>query len=170
MTYATADHVLNGFGAGELAEVAVPDDRAPITAELLRLTIAAAPRDDFSDEECATADLAVARIQTALEESGRLLDSYLATRYPLPLSETVIAASPLPRMCSVLALTLLYDDQMPKAVAQRQQQVLDWLRDLAAGRVELAPVVAQTGRVANGPSFSAGRRVFDQDSLREFMP
>lgn len=169
MSYATADDLLLWFGAGELAEVAVPDDRPPITAELLRISIAGGSRSAFSNDDALSADLALTRIQTALAEGGRLLDSYLATRYPLPLSEAVIAASPLPRACSVLALALLYDDQLPKAVAQRQQQVITWLQALAQGRVELAPALAQSGRVANGPSYSAGVRLFDEEILREFM-
>ncbi|MBF0401473.1 MAG: DUF1320 family protein [Magnetococcales bacterium] len=169
MSYATADHLLLWFGAGELTEVAVPDDRPTISAELLRLTIAAAPRTAYGADECLTADLAVSRLQTALAEGSRLLDSYLAARYPLPLPESVIAASPLPRACCVLALTLLYDDQLPKAVTQRQQQVIQWLQALTQGVVELAPPLAQSGRVANGPSHASGPRVFDDNSLREFM-
>ena len=169
MSYATAQHLLLWFGTGEVTEVAVPDDRAPIQAALLRLTLEGKSRTGYSADACATADLAVARIQAALEEAGRMLDSYLATRYPLPLSDAVIEASPLPRACSVLALTLLYDDQLPKAVDQRQKQVLTWLRALAAGHLELAPALAQTGRVAHGPEHVAGMRLFDESTLREFM-
>ncbi|MEO5362453.1 MAG: DUF1320 domain-containing protein [Magnetococcus sp. DMHC-8] len=169
MTYATPQLLLEWFGAGEVTEVAVPDDRVSIPAALLRLTLAGGARGDYADTACATADLAVARIQAALTEGGRLLDSYLATRYLLPLDEAVVAASPLPRMVCVLALALLHDNQLPKAVAQRQQQVFDWLRELTAGRVELVPTLARSGRVANGPSHSTGARLFDEERLREFM-
>ncbi|MEO5352700.1 MAG: DUF1320 domain-containing protein [Magnetococcus sp. XQGC-1] len=169
MSYATPQHLLLWFGSGEMTAVAVPDDRPPIQAELLRLTLEGKSRSDFADEACATADLAVARIQAALEEAGRLLDSYLATRYPLPLSTAVIEASPLPRACSVLALSLLYDEQLPKAVEQRHKQVITWLRAVAAGHLELAPTLAQTERVAHGPDHIAGIRLFDEKTLREFM-
>ncbi|MEO5341067.1 MAG: DUF1320 domain-containing protein [Magnetococcus sp. MYC-9] len=170
MNYATAQQMLLWFGAGEMAEVAVPDDRPAIHAELLRLRLDGAPTGDYGEADTTTADLAIARIQNALAEGGRLLDSYLATRYPLPLPATVVDNSPLPRACGVLALTLLLDDQLPRAVAEQQRQVIGWLQALAKGQVELAPELAQSGRVANGPSHSAGPRVFDAQSLRGFLP
>lgn len=169
MAYATAQDLLLWFGAGELTEVAAPDDRAPITTALLRLSIEGGARDNFSSEALETADQTLARIQAVLDEGSRFLDSYLAHRYPLPLSAEVVAASPLPRACSVLALALLYDDQLPEAVAQRQGRVLDWLQDLAAGRVDLAPASASTGRVAGGPSYVTVARVFDDQTLRGFV-
>ena len=169
MSYATASQLLLWFGARELAEIAVPDDHAPITAELLRLSIEGASRAHYAEQACATADLALLRIESALAEGSRLLDSYLATRYPLPLLASVIEVSPLPRACTVIALALLYDNQLPKAVEKRHQQVIRWLTELAAGRVELAPALAQSGRVANGPHYSAGSRVFDEDTLQEFI-
>ena len=169
MSYATAHDLLLWFGAKELTEVAVPDDRNPITAELLRLSVEGGLRDHFSEEDIETADRTLVRIQAVLDEGGRLLNSYLAHRYPLPLTDAVITASPLPRACSVLALALLYDDRLPEAVALRQRQVLSWLQELAVGRVDLAPVTAANGRVAGGPSYTAATRVFDEDTLQGFV-
>lgn len=169
MPYATASNLLLWFGARELTEVAVPDDRIPITAELLRLSIEDGQRDDFSDEAIETADQTLIRIQAVLDEGSRMLDSYLARRYPLPLPDAVVAASPLPRACSVLALALLYDDQLPEAVDQRQKRVIAWLQSLAVGRVELAPVSAPTGRVTGGASYDAAARVFDENTLRGYV-
>ena len=168
MSYATASDLLLWFGARELTEVAVPDDRDPITAALLRLSIEGGLRDNFSSQEITTADLTVARIQAALEEGGRWLDSYLAHRYPLPLSESVVAASPLPRSCCVLALALLYDDRLPEAVSRRQNEVLAWLQALAAGQVDLFHAVTATGQVASGPSHEAVVRTFDHNTLQGF--
>lgn len=170
MSYATTHDLLLWFGARELSEVAVPDDRTPITAELLRLSIEGGQRDNFSDDAIETADQALLRIQAVLDEGSRMLDSYLARRYPLPLLDTVVAASPLPRACSVLALAMLYDDQLPDAVDQRQMRVLAWLQELAAGRVDVAPVAATaTSQVLGGPSYAAGPRVFDETTLRGFV-
>lgn len=169
MSYATPNNLLLWFGARELTEISVPDDRAPITAELLRLSVEGGVRDAFSDEAVETADQALVRIQAVLEEASRLLDSYLAHRYPLPLEGAVISASPLPRACSVLDLALLYDDRLPEAVDQRQKRVLAWLQALAAGQVELAPASVSRGRIAGGPSYAAGARVFDENTLRGFV-
>ncbi|MBF0098563.1 MAG: DUF1320 family protein [Magnetococcales bacterium] len=169
MSYATTEQLLQWFGAAEVCEVAVPDDQVPIVAALLRLALAGQHDDSYSAAEWQAADAALLRIQTALQEAQHLMDSYLASRYPLPLSETVVNASPLPRMCATMALALLHDNRLPKALAQRQQQVLEWLQSLSAGKVELAPLLAQSGRVANGPEFVSGLRLFNHDTLRTFM-
>lgn len=169
MSYATASDLLLWFGAKELAEVAVPDDRDPITADLLRLTIEGGQRDHFPSDAIETADLTQARMQAVLDEGGRVLDSYLARRYSLPLSELLVAATPLPRACCVLALTLLYDDLLPEAVEQRQHRILVWLQALASGKVELAGVEMNSSQVVGGPSYAAGARVFDEDRLRGFV-
>ena len=169
MSYATANDLLLWFGARELTEVAVPDDRDPITPALLRLSIEGGLRNNYSSKDTTTADMAVARIQAVLEEGGRWLDSYLAHRYPLPLSASVVVATPLPRACCVLALALLYDDQRPEAVSRRQKEVLVWLQALAAGQVDLAHAVTATGQTASGPSHEAVVRTFDHNSLQGFI-
>ncbi|WP_130471745.1 phage protein Gp36 family protein [Candidatus Magnetaquicoccus inordinatus] len=169
MSYATADQLLSWFGAAEVSEVAVPDDQMPIVAALLRRALSGEVSDAYSEAEWEAANRAIQRIHDALEEAQRLMDSYLATRYPLPLSETVVQASPLPRMCATVALALLHDKRLPKTLAQRQQQVLDWLHALSVGKVELVPLLAQSGRVANGPEFIAGMRLFDNDMIQAFM-
>lgn len=169
MSYANAGHMLTWFGAKELAEVAVPDDHSAVSGELMRLTIEGGDRSGYPAEEIVSADLALQRILAVIEEGGRMLESYLAHRYPLPLDEATIVASPLPRVCSVLALTLLYDDQLPVSVDQRQQRTLSWLHDLAAGRVELAPLVSRSGRVVGGPDYETVNRVFDTNTLQGFV-
>ncbi|MBF0182789.1 MAG: DUF1320 family protein [Magnetococcales bacterium] len=169
MSYATAEQLLQWFGAAEVAEVAVPDDQPPISAALLRRVLSGALRTTEEEAAWASAEQALQRLQQALAEAQRLMDSYLASRYPLPLAETTIAASPLPRMCATLALALLHDNRLPKAVAERQQQAMAWLQALSAGKVELVPQLAQSGRVANGPEFVSGIRVFTNDTLQAFM-
>lgn len=168
MSYATASDVLLWFGARELTEVAVPDDRKAIPTELLRLSIEGGVRDNFSAESRETADMALIRIQTALEEGQRLLDSYLATRYATPLAEAVVVASPLPRACGVLALSLLYDDQMPTSLKQKKHHVFEWLHDLMDGRVSLTFGTLSTDGVRT-PSYVTGGRIFDAESLKGYV-
>lgn len=168
MSYTTALDLLTGYGAKELAEIAAPDDLIPVSPELMRRTLSATARDGYSPGEIEAADAAAVRIAAALDEAARLLDSYLARRFSLPLADTVIAAGPLPRVCRDVARRFLYDDQVPEVVTSRHDQALQWLRELASGLVELPGQGEVAGTATGGPAFSASPRVFDATTLQGF--
>lgn len=166
MSYATAADLLLWFGAKELAQCAVPDDMAVVSAELMRLTIGQGDRDDFSPEEIAAADVGLAVLDRALSDAEKLLHSYLAGRFALPLSDEQVAQSALPRVCGAVARRFLHHDRVPEEASRGYEMALSWLTDLAVGRAELTalPMVTRAGLAA----FDAGERVFDQETLRGF--
>ena len=160
MSYCTAAQLLDRYGAKELAEIATPDDLAVVSGPLMRLTVAGGDRSAHGADETAAADAALARIGAAIDQAGRLIDSYLGGRYALPLDGAVVAASPLPAGCGDLARETLHDDRLPEIVARRADAVRRWLRDLADGRVHLEGVAAAGETGAGMPGIRAGTAVF----------
>lgn len=168
MSYATASDLLLWYGARELAQIAAPDDLTPVPEALMRLTIEAGDRSAYGAGEIAAADAALARIQEAIDQGGRLLDSYLGSRFELPLAAAVVAASPLPRICGAFARSHLYEDRESAEVARRRENALHWLRDLVVGVAELPGANPPRGRVAGTVSHVAGERVFDDVTLHGY--
>ncbi len=169
MSYATAENLLEWYGARELAQVATPDDLTMTPPELMRLTIEGGNRDAFSADEKAAADAALARIDATMDEASLLIDSYLARRYSLPIAIAGVAASPLPRACGAMARRLLYDDGAPQEVVQRYELTLGWLRDLANNQASLGANQETQSNVGAGMAdFETKTRIFDAGSLKGF--
>ena len=79
-----------------------------------------------------------ASLDTALNDAARIVDSYIAARYPLDLI-AVRTTFPEPLRLAVcdLARYLLYKDAPTDQVAQRYKDQIAWLRDVAKGVVGL---------------------------------
>ncbi len=168
MSYCTTNELLLWYGAKELAEIATPDDRVPVSAVLMRLTIESGDRSGFTAEERVAADGAMTRIGAAIDQGRRLVDSHLARRFTLPLAVEVVAESPLPRVCAALVRAFLHENRDNETVINRRESALRWLRDLAAGTVALAGDPPVKGVVAGGPAHETGPRVFDERTLSGF--
>lgn len=171
MSYATIEEYLLWFGGTEVARTATPDDQPSITGELIRLTISDGDRADYSQEEQTAADLAVQRLQAALTDSSHQIDAYLVRRYPLPLNDTVIQTSPLPRLCGTLTRYLLHDDQADSEILERHTQAIRWLQALAEGTVLLpgSPGTTNLATGAGSPLYTAVNRLYDQETLRDYL-
>lgn len=147
--YATALELLQRFGDREMAERGAPD--APeVTGALLRLTVEGGDRSAYSQAEQDAADTALARIEGALDDATKTINSYLIA-YTLPLEQALIDASNLPQINGDMARYHLYDDGAPEFVKDRYDAAMKWLRDIAAGKASLGPedtsAAAPTGRV-----------------------
>ncbi|MBF0445037.1 MAG: DUF1320 family protein [Magnetococcales bacterium] len=170
MSYATPQNLLQWYGAKELAQTATPDDLVVVPAQLMRLTIEGGNRDAFSLEEIASADKALERITAALSEATLLIESYISRRYELPITDTVVQGSPLPRSCGAMARRLLYDDAVPQEVEKRYEHTLGWLRDLANNRADLNLNTTSQGQVGVGlADFENRERIFDNTLLQGFI-
>ncbi|MBF0453263.1 MAG: DUF1320 family protein [Magnetococcales bacterium] len=170
MSFAAPHHLLDWYGAKEMAQIATPDDLALVSAQLLRLTLAEEDRSGFSEEETTAADAALNRMTIALEESSQLIESYLGHRFSLPIAPEMVQSSPLPRACGAMARRLLYDDGVPPEVEQRYTLTLSWLRDLASGQAHLGSSLTTQGGVGAGlVDFEAGSPVFDRPTLNQFI-
>ncbi len=149
MPYATPSDLLI-LGADQLAQLAEPDDAA-VTGDLLRATIDGADRSAWSAEDRTLADEALGRIVKEISSASARIDSYLAPRYPLPLSAELVAGADLRRVCTDLVWYRLHVGEPPKHVADRHRDHIAWLLDVSRGRASLGAqdtaTAAPDGRV-----------------------
>jgi len=132
--YATVTDMVLKFGEAEMRRLSVADGLIPDTVQ-------------------------PARITDAIDAASVLIDSYLRKRYPLPLGNQ---PSELNRAACILArydLANAGDRTASEEMRLARKEVVEWLRDVADGRVELAGV-APIG--AGAPA--AGARTSDRDA------
>lgn len=107
-----------------------------------------------------------ARVTKAITAADTEIDSYLAQRYPVPMTEGL----ELLKDCSVnLSLERLYlrrTGALPEDRKDRIAHVRKLLSDIAMGRASLGVTPAPTEE--GGGSFSAQERKFDRDKLKGF--
>ena len=137
MTYATQADLTDRFGAVELAQLT---DRAS------GLVI----------------DTAV--LDRALADADAEINSYLATRYALPLASTPTV---LVRLAADMARYRLYDDRVTQAVRERYQDAVSLLKRLASGEVRLdgAATPPEPAAGSTAVAVRAPDRVFGADAL-----
>lgn len=138
MTYATQADLQAAFG----------DD------EIIQLTDRATPP---------TGEIDAAVVTRVLEAADAEIDSYLASRYALPLGSTPNIL----RDCAAdLARYRLHDRGAPEIVEANYKARIAWLRDVAAGRASLgAATETLTPASAGLPEMTSGGRVFARDSF-----
>ncbi len=79
-----------------------------------------------------------AGLGVALADASRIVDSYIATRYPLDLiAARTVFPEPLRLAVCDIARYFLYKDQATDQVTARYKDQLTWLRDVAKGVVAL---------------------------------
>lgn len=115
-----------------------------------------------------------AKIAAALDDAGAQIDSYCARRYPLPLalsdSGALLAAG---TACDLAVYRLATTaGRMTEIIQRRYDQALAWLRDIAAGRADLALAVAQGAPEApispNEAVLASDPRFFTRETLRGY--
>lgn len=84
--YVTAAQLADRPGALEIAQVATPDRDAIVDAALMDATLRGTDRSAWQPADTAVADLALANVQSAIDDADSLVDGYLARRYSLPLA------------------------------------------------------------------------------------
>jgi phage gp36-like protein len=87
--YLTHADLIDRPGARELAQIASDEHQQMVPHELMELTLLAATRDGWSDDEIARADNALARIDEAVTRASEMIDGFLVRRYAVPLEEPV---------------------------------------------------------------------------------
>lgn len=121
--------------------------------ELIQLT-------DRADPPVGAIDTGV--LTRALEAADGEIDSYLASRYTLPLASVPVIL----RDCAIdIARYRLHDRGVPDRVKDAYKDRIAWLRDVAAGRasVGLAPE-SLTPNSAGLPEMTSGGRVFARET------
>jgi len=107
-----------------------------------------------------------ALLQDNLDDAAAMLDSYVGVVYALPLAST---PDVLNKYNSLYALYLLYlrRGQVPDALQLAIDNLLRWLRDLAAGKVQLGLPAADVPVPLSLPrAVVAGPQIFTRTSLR----
>lgn len=95
-------------------------------AELIQLT---------DRENAGVVDVSV--FDEAVDRASKRIDSYINSRYSLPLSVTLIGNSPISDMCGVITRYLLNKNCVNEELQARYEDAVKWLKDISAGRVSL---------------------------------
>ena len=164
--YATPLDLLARQPAQDLAEAASTDP--DITGELLARSLS--NTDDFTAPANTGPALtaALTLLRQALEDASAEIDSYLGTRYAVPV---VNAPLSLKSYCLDIALFRLFDNHAPDPSRDaprrvRYEAVLAWLRKVAEGKIALPATAASSRRSDDGDvDYSAPDRVFSRDRL-----
>lgn len=130
MPYCTQQDLTDRFGSVELLQLADRDHSGAVDAEV---------------------------INGAIADADAEIDSYLAGRYALPLA--TVPPILVRRACEITRF-YLYHNHPTETVRAAYDDALRWLREVAAGRVEL---VLDTGAIADTAGvaeFDPGRSVF----------
>lgn len=101
----------------------------------------------------------------ALADADAEIDSYIATRYTLPLASTPPVIT---RLACDMTRYHLYDDGVPETVRQRYEDAVSLLKRLAKGEVQLAGMAAAAVAGVEQAYHSFEPRQMTDDNLRGF--
>lgn len=158
-------------GARELAQVASNEHEQMVPHELMELTLLAANRDGWSDDEIARADNALARIDDAVTRASEMIDGFLVRRYTVPLPEPVPGL--VKEWCRQIARFFLHQhlsgDETSNPVYRGYREAVKMLQQAADGKLFLGsddPVATDTANV--DVQFDSDPNVFSRDELSKF--
>jgi phage gp36-like protein len=105
-------------------------------------------------------------LNQALEDADSQIDTYLAARYSLPLTDIPTI---LKKVACDIARYNLYGNVMPDEVKDRYDRAVAWLKSVAKGEAVLVTDdPADSPDAAGGADFEADDRVFDSDTLDDY--
>ena len=139
MPYATQQDMLDRFGDEELLQLADRDDSGVIDTAVL---------------------------DAVLKDAEELIDSYLAKRYQLPLSNV---PQSLVRISASIARYFLYKDEPTDAAQKGYDNAIAWLKDIAAGKALLDAEGVEPDAAAAEPSIVTPGRTFDDCTLEDYI-
>ncbi|MBL4782996.1 MAG: DUF1320 family protein [Porticoccaceae bacterium] len=139
---------LQRFGADHLTQLCAAKLGENIDSLLLTLALESADLAAYSSTDQALASDALAWVQSAIDDAGKRIDSYLMGSYTLPLSQVQIDASVLPEHAENIAYHQLMIHGPDKITEQRYSEAMAWLKDVARGVAKIGGL-ADTEAVAN---------------------
>lgn len=126
----------------------------------MKLRFGEAEIDELLADGGATAFVAAA------DAADAVINGYLATRYTLPLVTVPVLVR---AWAEDLTRYNLWDERSPDEVRRRQEEVLDQLRLLSDGKINLPPGVDSAApEVSAAPAYYSADRVFTSDTLSGF--
>lgn len=166
MSYATLNDLVIAFGARELSEVATPKRFEIPSDEDLELAAEDPTGYPAGKPNQAALEAVLDALNHALAVADGIIDSYLATRYSLPLASTPIA---LTEKALDLARFELQRERASEEAKTRREFAIAWLKDLAAGRAKLGSVALDGAEGGSGIAVqSSAGRVFTDETLESF--
>lgn len=137
MTYATATDLMTRFGADIVQRV---DRGIPrlVTFELMTVAAAGGDLTGYTADEQARVAAGLVVVQRALQDADDTINSYINSKYKLPLSAVPAV---LQRVACELARFYLYDDQVTDPVKERQAANVKWLEGVSTGKNSLGAEV-----------------------------
>lgn len=164
MPYLTANALRDATSNLELAQVASPRDRRPITAEQMRKAIDGEPLTGEPSVDRPAIDAALARVNLAVTDSSGVADNYLRSRYTLPLASP---PSALKEAVIRVARYLLHNERAPKEIAERYREAIGWFEDVAKGIVVL-DVPAASATNPDAAQVCPGSGLYTVQGLADF--
>lgn len=161
--YTDVSMMIESFGAAEMAGIGSMDTGIVPSAEavILASEVGATYPEWITMIEQGAALNCVSRIEFAIEIASKEIDSYLAGKYRLPLTQEVIDASILPKICADLARYFLMDDQVTPEVIERTRAGREFLRLLSTGKAIIAGSEASSGVVSIYPEATGTKSCFN---------
>ena len=96
-------------------------------------------------------------LSAAIDDATDTMDTYIATRYTLPLASVPAV---LQRLACDIARYYLYQHEVPESVDDRHSAAINLLKAIGEGHVDLA--VGDVSGDSGGVAFESGTAVFDE--------
>lgn len=162
MPYVTDKGLRDATSNLELAQVATPREHRPITAEQMQKAI---DGEDYSgDPDKAWIDLALARVQKAVQDASDFLDNYLRLRYRVPLAAP---PSTVTEIIVRISRYLLHNERATKEIVDRYKEAVGWCEDIANGVIvlDVPPTDLLPG---DAPMVCEGTGLYTVEGLKDF--
>ncbi|MCY1280304.1 hypothetical protein D9M70_290880 [compost metagenome] len=165
--YASAAQLLARYNAEEIAQ-RVDDSLPPLVdGELLKRVVQGDDLSGYTPEQQAAAGAALADIERALRDADTTINSYLGSRYQLPVTQ---AADVLERIACQITRYFLYDNAVTEQVENLYKDSLAFLRDVSSGKVQLGPSESGVAApVSAGAEMVSSGLVFSRDNSKGFI-
>lgn len=159
--YASAPQLLSRYSAEEIAQRADTGTPRVVDGDLLTKMAAHADVSTYTSAEQLAAAVALAKVNRALQDAEQTINSYLAGRYQLPLSNV---PEVLERIAGQLARYFLYDDAATDQIETLYKDSIKFLEGVSTGKVQLgvtnsgttAQPAATAEMVSDGRAFGRG--------------
>lgn len=165
--YASATQFLQRYSATEIAQRADDSPDELVTGALLQAAAAGEDLSGYAPEEQQAAEAALAKVNRVLQDAEQTINSYLAGRYQLPLSN---APEVLERIAGQLARYFIWDDNATEQVQALYKDSIRFLEGVSTGKVQLG--ITDSGSSAQPASTAeliSDGRTFGRETSKGFI-
>lgn len=157
MPYLLPSDLLARFGADELAQIADFSVPRVVTGGLLQAAVNGADMSPWSASDIEAVTAVLAALTRAIDDAQSEIDSYLSSRYSVPMATP---SAVIKRLTGDIARYCLCGDIATETVQKRYDAAVAFLRNVAAGKAALgieAETPAPTGGIVE---ISTSAKVF----------